>query len=98
RFHVTGVQTCALPIFYLLLPATGAHYCVNHFIPVSLGSGLLRESHGKTVACVHRPSDGADARLLLRLEKPTGVSHQRTTLPDGQIGRASCRERVESRG
>src|SRR5690606_769361 len=29
----------------LLLPTTGAHYCVNHFIPVSLGSGLLRESH-----------------------------------------------------
>ena len=33
----------------LLLPSTGAHYCVNHFIPVSLGSSRLRKSHGKTV-------------------------------------------------
>ena len=28
----------------LLLPATGAHYCVNHFTPVSSGSARLRLS------------------------------------------------------
>ncbi|CAD5139612.1 protein of unknown function [Microbacterium sp. Nx66] len=48
----------------LLLPATGAHYCVNHFIPVSLGSTRLRESHGKTVACMRRWYDGRECKTL----------------------------------
>src|SRR5690606_41046013 len=79
-FHVTGVQTCALPI-----PTTGAGLleCRDQFGQASTGGGRYGNNweFGKGGA-----GDGL-ARLLLDEIEPVLVY-------EVEIGRASCRERV----
>src|SRR5207302_5661336 len=86
-FHVTGVQTCALPIFGQwkgrldLFPWIGAAVAAvigAHILPagwhiIAGGSPAARSEHGAMV------SDATAAGVVLLLK----------------IGRASCRERVE---
>src|SRR5207253_7993980 len=76
--HVTGVQTCALPICAIGLPTTLERPMITASSPArSLRTDLARMAHPDGVqgasACA------PDAR------RPTLV----------EIGRASCRERVE---
>src|SRR5690606_40849645 len=87
-FHVTGVQTCALPIFQGL----------GHAFAGGGGGGRSRRSGGLGAARV------LDRRVALRLLKFVGQHQSRhqkqahvADLPHliGQIGRASCRERRE---
>src|SRR5690606_40094943 len=81
-FHVTGVQTCALPIFALLrlalIPATSGH----DFLPLAAARPFLAEIK-KVVAWL--PSTAC------RPLRGAGRSP-----PVCKIGRASCRGRGES--
>src|SRR5690606_41167645 len=96
-FHVTGVQTCALPIFVSLARALE--------VPASALLGE-EEVHGQRSA---RPPDmGADVHRAMTL--PVAVEGSPMPIPDlrrqvdaawhiwqtSQIGRASCRDRVEA--
>src|SRR5947207_13704674 len=73
---VTGVQTCALPIYQ-----------------------RLRRASAAAVQAAPRPSGGA-ARPAKRSKTLDGNEHSRTIAYRrlAEIGRASCRERVEIRG
>src|SRR5436309_4115136 len=83
-FHVTGVQTCALPISWGLgLPGfTGMK------LDPTPGPGMgLDARPGPRSPFLHFPDGNATlARLLVQRLIPRAVP--------GQIGRASCRERV----
>src|SRR5690606_40238978 len=80
-FHVTGVQTCALPIFMAVTPASA--------------KASIESLKGK------KPSDAKTAPLAFSfaLSMAALTAHTRFTSPSPipmvEIGRASCRERVE---
>src|SRR5690606_41094078 len=74
-FHVTGVQTCALPILLVLLIFSAGSAIGCACGPV----GMLLQLTGGQHALL---------RILL-IVYPLGL-----TATIGQIGRASCRERV----
>src|SRR5690606_40413364 len=79
-FHVTGVQTCALPISQTADEATVADAC-----------GAAR-----FISLIGTPADQIDQSALpprTRIITPDMMVTQ-----DFEIGRASCRERVESGG
>src|SRR5690606_40294764 len=85
-FHVTGVQTCALPIFgrLLLSPSVGAHALE--------GPGFRVEDDGPEalVGLVSLPSP-----------RPPGLPETPERVGAGcrlEIGRASCRESVGRQG
>src|SRR5690606_40189244 len=85
-FHVTGVQTCALPIFR---PATRS----SSPSPARAGVPAPTPPPAPRIppsAPARRPAlpDHAPAR------RPTGAA-SRTGSARNQIGRASCRERVQ---
>src|SRR5690606_39738624 len=79
-FHVTGVQTCALPI-----------WTVKPDQRENLAPGILALGDGEFAVEVHgagRATGGiAPGPALRRIVETAGAD---------QIGRASCRERVES--
>src|SRR3546814_6323895 len=84
---VTGVQTCALPIFLACTGKTPERYLVQEMV----GEGV------EMILGFHRDPIG-DA-ILLGMGGVTAELFKDTTmrlLPEqgGQIGRASCRERV----
>src|SRR5690606_40050829 len=93
-FHVTGVQTCALPIFAvdgseLVLSSRRRHWRGGGGLVISVPQG------------VDEAIVGVDARL--EREKFVGAWIRAVKLLDGgvwliEIGRASCRERGERRG
>src|SRR5690606_41185979 len=80
-FHVTGVQTCALPIFMhdLRVRAAGL-LAVTAVVTVLAATGVLPRWSGLIHLVALPPLDLiADLRVLA-----------------AEIGRASCRERAES--
>src|SRR5690606_40207329 len=86
-FHVTGVQTCALPIFAVLAPPAGA-------VPLVVD----RLSHGTSAGSWH----GWLRSISLIIRAPLVASSVATSdvprsisCTPAQIGRASCRERAE---
>src|SRR5690606_39623290 len=95
-FHVTGVQTCALPIFGLTLfvvvhmlgnllafsPDESAYNAYSHKL-ISLGVLLYAIEIGLLVFVVVHIILGVSIYLRKRAARPI------------EIGRASCRERVE---
>src|SRR5690606_40375424 len=94
-FHVTGVQTCALPIYNTMrrIPLVGSVYAlaerfqlINDSLGHALGDELL-VAQARRLEAVAGPG-GLVARL--------GGDEFGVLLRDGEIGRASCRERVES--
>src|SRR5690606_40582350 len=96
-FHVTGVQTCALPIYANagLLDFTrddlmnGAEMAVTLLIALALMFFVLRPLLKKVMS----PEPGP-----LALPAAVELGQNGTLDADGQeIGRASCRERVEDR-
>src|SRR5207249_9629573 len=90
--NVTGVQTCALPIF----------------TDITRGSGLDVEMYGIGGAAADFDNDGkVDVYLTAlggnRLFRNLGGGHfvdvtAKSGVQDGEIGRASCREREERKG
>src|SRR5207249_6493201 len=83
--NVTGVQTCALPISGRVVPAGGVLSRGGGAVRVLAGGRALRLAHGE-----QWPRWRAGLRL-------SGETRRRMDPRfDGQIGRASCRERVES--
>src|SRR5262249_59346959 len=94
-WSVTGVQTCALPICVLACRPDVVHiqYATSAF---DLGSGinwLARAVKGaapgiRVLTTIHEPSG---PRLFPRAGRLRGALVRRLC----QIGRASCRERVE---
>src|SRR5690606_41117241 len=83
-FHVTGVQTCALPIWLLAMEYDA--------IQASLGDN---DDESAVVL-----SNEQEARLQERLQAVLASSPVFSIEPfvwKNEIGRASCRERAESR-
>src|SRR5690606_41081643 len=89
-FHVTGVQTCALPIY----EPTGALDSKSSREVIRLLTELSDKGH--TVILITHDQDVADvARRQIHISdgeivKDTGIDPVAI-----QIGRASCRERAE---
>src|SRR5207302_7975634 len=86
-FHVTGVQTCALPIY------SGALFTAN-------SGGLLAVAKCMLAAAAFaRGSGGCDWRaafLAVRARAASMTLRKSTSIRSGwpeEIGRASCRER-----
>src|SRR5690606_40518674 len=83
-FHVTGVQTCALPIFSIManLPIDRERLALRAVVHSASEGGYI-DNAGRGETDVNR----------------VGVNGGRATLlwaPDDEIGRASCRESVEN--
>src|SRR5690606_40672444 len=84
-FHVTGVQTCALPIW---LQLTGLDRLAQN--NAASADGLLDFIDGITI-------DNARGKLIFPVVEPFGkdleAKFSTTELDLKEIGRASCRER-----
>src|SRR5690606_39357391 len=92
-FHVTGVQTCALPIFVLeadldvgvgIVGAARVHFTID----------ALRGYRDLDQLALRKLVTAAQLRIRL----PDRLGADRVLRGERQIGRASCRERVESAG
>src|SRR5690606_40707839 len=91
-FHVTGVQTCALPISFYILdePTTGLH-----FEDVRQLIGVLQRlvDQGNTVLVIEHNMDLIKvADHLIDMGPEGGAGGGRVVAKE--IGRASCRGRV----
>src|SRR5690606_40893570 len=84
-FHVTGVQTCALPIFEAADQSTDA--------PAPAGKLLAHERQRPLLARVRRMRRGAPERSFA-IRRSRSASAE--AMSASQIGRASCRERMET--
>src|SRR5690606_40582057 len=90
-FHVTGVQTCALPIFLVAAlwawPLAAPHPVVRAYLappaPYAAGHRGI-DIRSSPAAEVRAPADG--------VVHFAGVVVDRAVLSIDQIGRASCRE------
>src|SRR5690606_40813598 len=80
-FHVTGVQTCALPIFVLMKSGSSPLYLVI----------VIRLFPLTKTRIVFRPRR---ASVALSKVYPNCTLRSRRYDPSSKIGRASCRERV----
>src|SRR5690606_40557470 len=79
-FHVTGVQTCALPISRIVAKEPRIDGRDNKTVrPISIEVGVLPKAHGSA--------------LFTRGETQALVVATLGNARDVQIGRASCRER-----
>src|SRR5207302_4297552 len=91
-FHVTGVQTCALPIYSMAPTVVGWHRI-----------SVCPHCQGLLIVPASPPEQGLPF-ILERAELGICTSCRRTSVsepsgssvenPDRKIGRASCRERV----
>src|SRR5690606_40397819 len=92
-FHVTGVQTCALPICTGRAGRTGE--ALSFVTPHERGRLRAIERTTRTpLQEVEIPSPADVSAHKVR----TLLGQVPARLEAGQIGRASCRERVESAG
>src|SRR5690606_39284488 len=84
-FHVTGVQTCALPISPAPVRSSGAHVMnlFRHF------GDEVQRSLERLAAAGRLPSGMNAGRVAVDPPRETGHGDVTT-----KIGRASCRERV----
>src|SRR5690606_40337071 len=89
-FHVTGVQTCALPIYQVILfdEIEKAHPDVFNVLLQVLDDGRLTDGQGRTVDfrnTVIIMTSNLGAEYLVNLGEKDDVESVR------EIGRASCR-------
>src|SRR5690606_39951943 len=90
-FHVTGVQTCALPIFELLkAPPSGEEDFLLDLFSQRIPAGVDDAAYVKA-AFLSALAKGKDQCPLI--DRTRAVELLGTML--GEIGRASCREREE---
>src|SRR5207302_6660247 len=95
-FHVTGVQTCALPIFGLS-PPTGPDDVTLRFDNVPPGRYRVRVIvNGGYASSVVSGSTDLQQNLLTVDGGSAPQPIEITVRDDGEIGRASCREGEES--
>src|SRR5690606_41200457 len=91
-FHVTGVQTCALPILPLNI------ICAMMGIPEDLRETVFADSNivlaGNDPDYLGEDADTAVRRLLEAGAELSGILAELAGERRRQIGRASCRERV----
>src|SRR5690606_40075971 len=83
-FHATGVQTCALPIYVRM------GECTLAFTEICLQGRLansLDQTTGDTVVSQHNLEPVVRGRVVAACDHDAGTGIQ--------IGRASCRERVQ---
>src|SRR5690606_39505306 len=93
-FHVTGVQTCALPIYAVDVLRPPGDLGAN-LRPGELGFDLSDHRGNVPLAIDALLSEPTcDTLVVLRLEVPKSKVLE---LPFEQIERASCRERVHVR-
>src|SRR5690606_41030215 len=92
-FHVTGVQTCALPIFAIgknLLVAFMSWEGHNYEDGIILSSRMVQDD---VLTSIHIEEHEVDAR-----DTKLGKEEITRDIPNvGEIGRASCRERGQKR-
>src|SRR5690606_40431500 len=86
-FHVTGVQTCALPIF-ALATMVAARAWGAFFVQAAAAAGVLGYLMKEPKQTLVVTMELLGWPLLYAL-----MFRRRLTLP-AQVGRASCRERV----
>src|SRR5690606_39803983 len=92
-FHVTGVQTCALPISYFIVNGTDDR--VSGWVPVqteAIAAALYDPMRGTSGLARTRPADTGGLEVYLQLDAGASAILQASRTP--QIGRASGRERV----
>src|SRR5690606_39570810 len=82
-FHVTGVQTCALPIL------------AQEAVRAPLLEAYLHDEPGLDPARIGNRLRLARRRPLLRGSQALGHGGELALAEAAEIGRASCRERVE---
>src|SRR5690606_40705937 len=88
-FHVTGVQTCALPIFKRVLTNVKTRGTWGEVQLASLLEQLLvPEQYGCNVA----PVPGSNERVEFAIRLPGSGDGTPVWLPIDEVGRASCRE------
>src|SRR5690606_40990914 len=92
-FHVTGVQTCALPISKSGAPMASRMPGAERFVePGPLGPALADASAVPATPAGPQRAPGRPMSVR-QIAKAEGISRKQAR----EIGRASCRERVESR-
>src|SRR5205807_3450752 len=84
EYKVTGVQTCALPIYTPAPQVEGMDYVIVRCEGAGVFAGYLKERKGEEATILR-------AR---RLWYWSGAASLSQLAVDGKIGRASCRERV----
>src|SRR5690606_39301425 len=93
-FHVTGVQTCALPIL--------ASAPTTHTLQIENSTGVLLDDQNAdryafTISGVTNPTDpGTFYARIITYTSDTGDIDNYAPGTEGEIGRASCRERGET--
>src|SRR3546814_9808864 len=78
---VTGVQTCALPIYFPIVPTgdIARAFCEHRAAEIDAAGGLDDRDH---------------PTISVPLDRHDGDPGAHQPLKGGEIGRASCRERV----
>src|SRR5690606_40952876 len=91
-FHVTGVQTCALPIYAESLKkvSNSADSAKTHFVLID---AVGVEKSLKTESRPLEKKPGATLDQLLKSVAVGGADDDTVLSLGNQIGRASCRER-----
>src|SRR5439155_17320021 len=85
--HMTGVQTCALPILNAVAVVLVVFRCVDAALSGDAVGAARAVLEAKTLHVIAQFSQGR-----------AGRSARESGADDDKIGRASCRERVEIRG
>src|SRR5690606_41060244 len=91
EFHVTRVQTCALPISLYTAECGKCKFCLSG--KTNLCSSV-RTTQGKGLMPDHTSRFSLDGKPLFHY-MGTSTFSEYTVLPE-EIGRASCREREET--
>src|SRR5690606_40610664 len=95
-FHVTGVQTCALPIYFVIRKNNIALNPISFF-----GQPLTAIQDFDSVAQAEGNEEAADQEDATNEEtnqQEDESSEETTDQDDKEIGRATCRERERMRG
>src|SRR5690606_40074755 len=85
-FHVTGVQTCALPIWSYFYPSVSLSWLANYTFNMPSNITLLKLRGGFAQV-------GNDTHPY-QLNNALGTGSWGDLITTNKIGRASCRERV----
>src|SRR5690606_40493503 len=91
-FHVTGVQTCALPILVRAMPLGNARALRFSRVAQPAADYYTRSEAGEVL--LMRRGETLVAMSALKIAGLHNALNALAALAIGEIGRASCRERV----